>query len=100
MNGWLDDILVGLALGLGFGYAAYSLGPKSWRARWFSGAVAVLRRVPGAASRRAAEQLAARAGKTGGGCGGCGDCGSTSIKSEASGTSEVHIPLAKIGKRR
>jgi len=92
MSGWLDHMLVGIALFFGFGYAMYSLGPKSWRARWLGGTAAVLRRLPGAASRRAAEQLAVRAGKTGGACGGCADCGSA--------TSEVRIPLAKIGKRR
>jgi hypothetical protein len=100
MSGWLDDMLVGIALCLGFGYATYSLGPKSWRARWFGGTAAVLRRLPGAALRRAAEHVAARAGTTGGACGGCADCGSTSPRTERSGTSEVRIPLAKIGKRR
>jgi hypothetical protein len=100
MSGWLDDVLVGIALVLGFGYATYSLGPKSWRARWLGGTAAVLGRLPGAALRRAAEQLAARAGKPGGACGGCHDCGSTTRKEDRGGQSEVRIPLAKIGKRR
>jgi len=100
MSGWLDDMLVGIALFLGFGYATYSLGPKSWRARWFSGAQAVLRRLPGAPARRVAEQLAARAGKPGGACGGCDNCGSATPEAGRADTSEVRIPLAKIGKRR
>jgi hypothetical protein len=100
MSGWLDDTLVGLALCAGFGYAIYSLGPKSWRARWSSGAQAVLHRLPGPAARRVAAQLAARAGKSGGSCGGCDNCGSTTLEAGRAGPSEVRVPLAKIGKRR
>ncbi len=100
MSGWLDNVLVGIALLLGFGYATYSLGPKSWRGRWFKGAQAVLCRLPGAALQRAAARFEAKAAKTGGACGGCGDCGSTTPKGASAAPSEVHIPLAKIGKRR
>ena len=46
MNRLLDDSLVALVLLLGFGYAIYSLGPKSLRVTLMTAAAALLGRVP------------------------------------------------------
>lgn len=107
MNGLIDDLLVGLVVLAGFGYAGYSLGPKSLRARLLTGVASLLRRAPLTALRRAAQPLAAAADKAGGSCGGCDNCGSnaTGARSVASQSQimdapEIRIPLSKIGKRR
>jgi hypothetical protein len=105
VSGVLDDLLVGLVVLAGFGYAGYSLGPKSLRARVLTGAAWLLRRAPVPPLRRAAERMAAGVGKAGGACGGCDDCGSNAANRSGApqggaGTApDIRIPLAKIGKR-
>jgi hypothetical protein len=47
VNAFVDHFLVGVLLVAGFGYAIYSLGPRSWRSK-----------------------------KAQAGCGGCDNCGS------------------------
>ena len=102
MNGFLDGCLVGLILLAGFGYAAYALGPKSLRARLLSAMAVLLGHLPAMlGTRGAADRLAAKARSTSGAaCGGCDNCGSEPAAKSAPGSStEVRIPLARIGKR-
>jgi len=109
MNGFLDDFLVGLILLAGFGYAAYALGPKRFRARLLTGLAALMGRLPGfLGTRGVAGRLADRARlKSGGACGGCDNCGSetaapatTTVTTADRAPTEIRVPLAKIGKRR
>jgi len=106
MNGILDDLVVGLVLLISAGYAVYSLGPRSLRSRTFAALSRVTARAPGFLGRgRMARWLAASsANKSQGACGGCDNCGtdkattSTGVAPTAV-TSEVRVPLAKIGRR-
>ena len=103
MNGFLDDVLVGLILFAGFGYAAYALGPKSLRARLLTGLAAIIGRLPafpgaGAVAGRLAEKSRLKSGAA---CGGCDNCGSDPAPKTAQGSSsDIHVPLSKIGRRR
>jgi hypothetical protein len=102
MNAFIDDFLVGLVLFAGFGYATYSLGPKSLRGYLIKALAALLRRLPAGVGLGVAERLAAR---NPGACGGCDNCGSnmSSNGKSAAGQSvaaEVSVPVAKIGKRQ
>jgi len=102
----IDTIVVGLVLGLSAAYAAFALGPKSWRgvvARQLGEFAAHVPEHLGL--RRAVQRLGTLAGaKSGGACGGCDNCGSeTAAKSasdEARTPAEVRIAVAKIGRRR
>ena len=100
MNAFLDDALVALVLATGFGYAVYSLGPRSLRKRMTLGAAALLQRLPrivglrGAArrpgrglppNRRAPAAAATVAG--------------TEKSAAPAANGEVRIPLSKIGRR-
>jgi hypothetical protein len=103
MNGFLDDLLVGLVLVAGFGYATYSLGPKTLRTRMALGLAAVLAKAPAVPGLRGLARRLEAAGraKAGGGCGGCDNCGSEQPAKQSTDTAgEVRIPLANIGKRR
>jgi hypothetical protein len=103
MKGFLDDLLVGLILIAGFGYAAYALAPKSMRARLLTGMAAVMGRLPALLGARGlAVRLAEKARlKSGGACGGCDNCGADAAPNTPPGSSpEVRVPLAKVGKRR
>lgn len=103
MNAFLDDLLVGLALLAGFGYALCALGPKSLRARLLNGAAVVLARLPTAAARGIAQRLAAAAAGGKAACGGCDGCGSKAADAGPEAVArppEINIPLAKIGRRR
>ena len=86
MNAVLDDVLVGAVLLASIGYAVYKLGPRTLRTR-----------ILGALGRPAP------AGKSQGACGGCDNCGSESSGQPSSATaqssSEIKIPVAKIGRR-
>lgn len=99
MNAFLDDALVALVLATGFGYAVYSLGPRSLRKRMTLGAAALLQRLPRVVGLRvAARRLVAAAAKPQGACGGCDSCGTEKSAAPAA-NGEVRIPLSKIGRR-
>ena len=108
MAHFLDNFLVGLVLAASAGYAAFALGPKSWRAAIARGLGNFALRLPaGLGLRSAVQRLSASwAAKAGGACGGCDNCGSESAAKPASGTiagpvtpGEVRIAVAKIGRR-
>jgi hypothetical protein len=82
MNAALDDLLVGVLLLASFGYAIYRLGPRSLKKHIL----------------KALRLNAASTGKTAGACGGCDNCGTDSTEPQSSST-EVKIPIAKIGRR-
>ena len=104
MNSVLDGFLVGLALSISFGYAIYSLGPKSLRPRASAGAASLIGRLPAVFGLRGLVQRLAMAAtrQSKAPCSGCANCGSDDppITESSTTATEVAIPLAKIGKRR
>jgi hypothetical protein len=72
MNPLLDGVLVGAVLLAAVVYAAAKLGPKAWRKRIL--------------------------GESEGACGGCESCGTESASAPQSST-EISVPVAKIGRR-
>jgi hypothetical protein len=106
MNGFLDILLVGLALLASAAYALLSLGPRSLRRRLLAGSSRLMARAPAFLGlQRASQWLAvAAAGKAHGACGGCDDCGSekapaTTAAAQQSPVAEIRIPAAKISRR-
>jgi hypothetical protein len=96
----LDDVVVGLALLASLGYALAKLGPKAWRTRALNGLARIVASAPAALRLGGlAHRLAAAAEKATGGCGGCGSCGTEADAGKPGAAPEVHIPLAKIGRR-
>jgi hypothetical protein len=99
MNALLDNFLVGIVLLASLSYAFYKLGPRNLR----KGILKHLSRIVDVAPaflklKGLSRNLdSAAAGKTQGACGGCDNCGdaSTAPKSAA----DIHIPVAKIGRR-
>jgi len=105
----LDNLVVGLLLAASAGYAAFALGPKSWRAAVARGLAELAPRLPSRLGVRRGVQLwsTSWAAKAGGACGGCDNCGSESASKPLSGATaapntagEVRIGVAKIGRRR
>jgi hypothetical protein len=104
MNTLIDNSLVGAALLLSAGYAAWRLGPRSLRKRVLA---ALSRRLAASPSSlrlgRISESLAAAAaGKAQGGCGGCDNCGTESPvppSPSAQSSAEIKVPVANIGRR-
>lgn len=101
MSGILDNILVGLVLLLSLGYAAASLGPRSLRKRILQSLSRVAGRAPAFLGlKKAALRLgAASTAKAQGACGGCDDCGGETEPKAAGSSSEIKIPVGKIGRR-
>jgi hypothetical protein len=101
MNGILDGFLVALVLVISVGYAVFSLGPRSLRGRTFAALGRVTARAPSflGLGRMARWFAAASADKSQGACGGCDNCGSEKTPASTGATSEVRVPLTKIGKR-
>jgi hypothetical protein len=101
MNSFLDDVLVGLVLLASVGYALYSLGPRTLRARLLIGMSSLLGRFPAFLGLRGiAEHLASAASvKSNGSCGGCDNCGSDKPAIKPISKVEVRIPLSTIRKR-
>jgi hypothetical protein len=105
MNSVLDISLVGLALLVSVGYAVSSLGPSSVRRRVLAALGRITVRAPAylGLKRLANRFAAASAEKAKGACGGCDDCGATASApmppAHDSPASEVHVPVAKIGRR-
>jgi hypothetical protein len=105
----LDNFVVGLALGSSAVYAAFSLGPKSWRAAVARRLGQLVPRIPTQLGLRGAAQRLSliAAAKAGGACGGCDNCASDSAPKPAPEAAagpntpgEVRIAVAKIGRRR
>jgi hypothetical protein len=97
MNTALDNFLVAAVILVSLGYALFKLGPRTLRQRilWHSSRVLAsapsFLRLAGVAQR-----LSAASGKTQAACGGCDTCGESSAPQSSS---EVNVPIAKIGRR-
>jgi hypothetical protein len=101
MNGFLDDFLVGLVLLVGFGYAAYALGPKALRRRWVMALAWLFGHGPAFLGLHGiAARLASTAARTpAGSCGGCDSCASAP-PTTGRVAPEVRVPLSTIRKRQ
>jgi len=111
MNKVLDDGLVILLLLASVAYALSSLGPKGLRRRLWSALARAAARAPAGwhmagLARRLDQAAADKSASACGGCDNCGDGGENSEGGDSEGgeqtntTSEIRVPLAKIGRRR
>jgi hypothetical protein len=101
MNSFFDNAMVGFALLLSAGYAAFSLGPKSLKQRSLAALSRLAARAPSLLRlQRVAQKLAAASAvKASGACGGCDNCGSEASVQGPSSAAEINVPIAKIGRR-
>jgi hypothetical protein len=101
MNSFFDNAMVGFALLLSAGYAAFSLGPKSVRQRSLAALSRVAARAPSLLRLQSIAQklAAASAVKASGTCGGCDNCGSEAPAQRPSPAADINVPIAKIGRR-
>jgi hypothetical protein len=99
MNAVLDNILVAAVLLVSLGYALVKLGPRALRRQILGHLSVMLAAAPSFMRLKGvAQRLAAASGKTKGACGGCDNCGTESASAPQS-TSEINVPVAKIGRR-
>jgi hypothetical protein len=101
MNAVLDNSLVGVLLLASVGYAAYKLGPRTFKRRILQTLSRAMAAAPAYLKlTRAAQKLdAASAGKAQGACGGCDNCGTESASEPQSSSGEIKVPVANIGRR-
>jgi hypothetical protein len=101
MNPFLDYTLVALALLASAGYALASLGPKGLRVRMLRALAHLAAHAPKflPLERIARRWEEAATGKASGACGGCGSCGSDSSEAERAPSTDIRVPVAKIGRR-
>jgi hypothetical protein len=102
MNSVIDYFLVGLILLLSVGYAVTALGPKGLRPRLLAGVGRLLARLPAFFGLKRVSQRLSRASavKPAGACGGCDNCAlAESAPKPGASSSEVRVPVAKIGWR-
>jgi hypothetical protein len=99
MNALLDNFLVAAVLLLSLGYALVKLGPRTLRQRILGHLSRMIAAAP-AFLRLAgvAQRLATASGKAQAACGGCDSCGTESA-SAPQPSSEIKVPIAKIGRR-
>jgi hypothetical protein len=98
MNTVLDNLLVAAVILVSCCYALLRLGPRSFRERIFRYLSLILAAAPSFLNLEAvAQRLAAASGKNQAACGGCESCGSES--SSVTQSSEVNVPIGKIGRR-
>ncbi|HWG70036.1 MAG TPA: DUF6587 family protein [Steroidobacteraceae bacterium] len=100
MNGIIDNVLVGLALLASALYVLTSLGPRSLRYRLLAAMSRQVARLPEFLRlRRAAQRLAAAAGRAAGAGGGCNGCSSSPASAKAPRKSLSGLPVGKHGRR-
>jgi hypothetical protein len=98
MNAVLDNFLVAAVLLVSLGYALLRLGPRTLRQRILGHLSLILESAPSFLRLAGvAQRLSAASGKTQAACGGCDTCGESSSAPQAS--SEINVPIAKIGRR-
>jgi hypothetical protein len=98
MNAVLDNVLVAVVLLVSLGYALFKLGPRTLRQRILWQLSRVLASAPSFLRLAGvAQRLLAASGKTQAACGGCDSCGESSSAPQSS--SEVNVPIGKIGRR-
>ena len=99
MNAVLDNLLVAALLLASVGYAVVKLGPRTLRKRMLSALGVVLESAPAFLRLgSAAQRLAAASGKAQAACGGCDNCGAEPASPPQS-SSEINVPVSKIGRR-
>jgi len=97
MNAVLDNSLVAAVLLVSLGYALVRLGPRAWRQRILWHVSLILAAAPSFLRLKGvAQRLSAASGKAQAACGGCDSCGETA---SAPPSSEINVPIAKIGRR-
>jgi hypothetical protein len=94
VNSVLDHLLVGMLLLASLCYAFWSLGPRLLRARLLEALAVAFARVPGLGPL--GRRFSTAAAQKQGGCGGCDGCAPAP---PAGSSTEVRIPVAKIGRR-
>jgi hypothetical protein len=100
MHGFLDELLVGVALLASVVYAVFSLGPRTLRRRLLLAASTLLKQLPRFLSPRGLTlRLEAAAALKTGACGGCDNCGSEQPPAAQASGSDVRISVADIGRR-
>lgn len=100
MNRIIDNGLVIVLLLASATYALSALGPKSLRQRMYGAAARVIASAPAAWHLASIAQRLDRAASADGACGGCGTCGTDEAGGEQKPAGEVHVPIAKIGRRQ
>jgi hypothetical protein len=98
MSRLLDAALVAIALAASLGYALYSLGPKTLRRRLRTALAELAARAPAAMRLGRIERRLREAAGGSGACGGCDSCAPSPADARGAGT-EIHVPVASIGKR-
>jgi hypothetical protein len=97
----LDDVLVGTVLLASMGYAVMAMGPRGLRRRMLAASGGVVGSLPKSLGlTRLAEKLKLAADlKPAGACGGCDNCGTEKSSTPSASSSEIKIPVGKIGRR-
>jgi hypothetical protein len=99
MNAFLDYFIVGAVLLASIGYAVVKLGPQTLSKRILEASSRAFKAAPkslglgGVAKRLEAASIKAAAA-----CGGCDNCGAESTSAPQS-SSEISVPVSKIGRR-
>jgi len=97
MNAVLDNVLVAAVLLVSLGYAFVKLGTRTMRQRIFWRLSVIFAAAPSFLRLEGvAQRLAAASGKTQAACGGCDNCGTESAPQSSS---EINVPIGKIGRR-
>jgi hypothetical protein len=99
MNAVLDDFLVAAVLLVSLGYALVKLGPRTLRPRILGRLSLILAAAPSFLRLGSvAQRLSAASGKPQAACGGCDTC-ATESSSAPQPSSEINVPIGKIGRR-
>jgi hypothetical protein len=99
MNAVLDNVLVAVVLLVCLGYACVKLGPRAMRKRIFWHLSVIFAAAPSFLKlEKVAQRFASASGKTQTACGGCENCG-TETSSAPPSSSEINVPVGKIGRR-
>ncbi len=98
MNAVLDNTLVAAVLLVSLGYALVKLGPRSLREGFLRHMGLILAAAPSFLRLKGvAQRLLAAAAKNQAACGGCDTCGES--ESAPRPSSEINVPIGKIGRR-
>jgi hypothetical protein len=97
MNAVLDNFLVAAMLLVSLGYALVKLGPRTLRRRILWGLSLIFAAAPTFLRLgNVAQRLSAASGRTQAACGGCDNCGESASTPPSS---EINVPIGKIGRR-
>src|ERR1700735_3923437 len=98
MNAVLDNVLVAAVLLVSLGYALVKLGPRALRQAILRRLSLILAAAPSSLRLGGvAQRLSAASGTAQAACGGCDSCGESASAPQQS--SEINVPIGKIGRR-